>query len=324
MVVKLDARVPLVWRDPFSLQLGVEPARVVLRDVSLFDERMIAALSVGVSRSGLSMIAKASGSDEEDVVRLLAALTPVLEPAPIPTFPPRISIVGTGPTVERIAAVIAESGARVEVHRTASAESSEIGGCDLGIAVGHYVLDPELYGFWLRRDIPHLPVLFGDDSVTIGPLVEPGRSACLYCVEHYRRDTDERWSAIASQLWGKRSAAETPLASREAAAIAGRIALRRLDTGAASTGLPAAAASVRLTASTGELVRREWMPHPDCGCVELPAPAGLAVPRTARQTARQKSPRVSAVRKGSGSPVAAVGSSGPRPPTTAAADDEPA
>ena len=75
-----------------------------------------------------------------------------------------------GPTVERIATRSLSAGVRVAVGASTPPTTT----CDLGIAVGHYVLDPESYGFWLRRDLPHLPVVFGDDSVTIGPLVEPG------------------------------------------------------------------------------------------------------------------------------------------------------
>ena len=148
--------------------------------------------------------------------------------------------------------------------------------CDLGIAVGHYVLDPESYGFWLRRDLPHLPIVFGDDSVAVGPLVEPGSTACLYCLEHYRRDADASWSAIASQLWGRQSAAETHMTSIDVTARVSRLVLRRLGGNPAST-----ATSLHIEVATGETTRRVWLPHPDCGCVQLPN--GLSRPGEDRQ-----------------------------------------
>ena len=327
MVLKLDSRVPLVWRDPFSLQLGIEPSRVILREVSTADQRMIHALSAGISRSGLAMIARSSGAAERDVEHLLERLAPVLlpdsalpdpllpspllsdsatsaptqsgamefgatlatqtrptQPRPAqkraaqplpprtrPTQPPIVAIAGHGRTVEQIASTLAEAGIRVTVSAAPSDDP-----CDLGIAVGHYVLDPVAYGFWLRRDLPHLPVIFGDGDATVGPLVEPGSTPCLYCLEHYRRDLDASWSAIASQLWGRRSAAETPLVSGEVAAMVSRMAVSRLRmTGVEMTGLesggvprlgPAAGASFRIDAETGGVTRREWMPHPECGC----------------------------------------------------------
>jgi bacteriocin biosynthesis cyclodehydratase domain-containing protein len=302
MVLKLDSRVPMVWRDPFSLQLGIEPSRVVLREVSTADQRMIHALSAGISRSGLAMIARSSGAAEGDVERLLERLAPVLLPDPAlaepvqstnsaPTRPtqmtlvrpPIVAIAGHGRTVEQIASTLTEAGIRVTVSATPSD-----GPCDLGVAVGHYVLDPVAYGFWLRRDLPHLPVTFGDGDATVGPLVEPGSTPCLYCLEHYRRDADASWSAIASQLWGRQSAAETALVSGEVAAMASRIVVRRLgiaDLGTAGPEHggephlePAAGASFRIEAETGSVTRREWMPHPECGCTGTfpSAAAGIA------------------------------------------------
>jgi bacteriocin biosynthesis cyclodehydratase domain-containing protein len=305
MVLKLDAAIPQVWRDPFSLQFGVDPARVVLREVSSAQERMIWALSSGVSRSGLSMIAQSAGAAEGDVVRLLDAIGPLLtDPAPAPTIP-TVAIVGAGMTVERIASGLAETGVRVEVTSSPSEDP-----CDLGIVVGHYVLDPPSYGFWLRRDIPHLPVIFGDGSVIIGPLIAPGVGPCLYCLEHHRRDADASWSAIASQLWGRRSPAETPLISREVAALASRLAMQHLESERSQLGprvarILAAATSFRLSTLTGEVTRTEWMPHPECGCITMPqTDAPVAV---------------SAIPQEIGSAAAAPRGSTPRPPRTTAA-----
>jgi bacteriocin biosynthesis cyclodehydratase domain-containing protein len=281
MVLKMDPAFAVVWRDPLSLQVGVDPARAVLREVSGAEERLISALEAGVSRSGLSMIGTANGLGEKDIDRLLDRLGAVLLQSPEPAAERRVSIVGAGPSVERIADALAISGVRVAVGASVPAENGEVG-CDLGISVGSYVLDPASYGYWLRRDLPHLSVIFGDDSVTIGPLVEPGATACLYCLEHYRRDADASWPAIASQLWGRRARSETPLTSIEVAARVARLVLRRLD-GERAT----AATSVRLDASTGEVAIRTWLPHPDCGCIGLqgerrgePGPPSAGLPGT--------------------------------------------
>jgi bacteriocin biosynthesis cyclodehydratase domain-containing protein len=282
MVLRLDGRFATVWRDPFSLQIGVDPARVVLRDVSTAQERMIAALESGVSRSGLDMIASSSGASATDVSALLRTLKLLLVADQPTSAPPRISIVGSGQTVERIATTLALAGARVSVSGSVT-ESVTEENCDLGVVVGHYVLDPESYGFWLRRDLPHLPVVFGDESVMIGPMVEPGNSPCLYCLEHHRRDSDASWSAIASQLWGRRARSETPLASTEVATRVARLVLARLESGRPAR-RTMSARSFQLAADTGEVTRREWMPHPDCGCVAVPAgfsadPPGTGSPR---------------------------------------------
>jgi bacteriocin biosynthesis cyclodehydratase domain-containing protein len=262
MVLRLDPAVPLVWRDPFSLQFGVDPARVVLRDMSSADERVIAALQAGVTPAGLQMVAKAAGVSARALEKLMESLTDLLVAPVEPSATRRVAVLGAGPTARLVAHALGELSIGVNSDETA---------CDLGVAIGHYVLDPREYGMWLRRDLPHLPIIFGDGCVNVGPLVEPGITACLYCLEHHRRDADSSWSAIASQLWGKTSAAETPLTAREVAAIATRIILRRLETGAA-LGI-ASATSIRLDVATGATTRREWMPHPECGCIELTSEA---------------------------------------------------
>ena len=268
MVLKLDGRFACVWRDPFSLQIGIDPAQLVLREISTAEERMIAALGRGVSRSGLEMIASSSEASERDVSSLLRKLKVLLLPEAPEKPTGRVSIVGSGQTVERIAAILALAGVSVSVSGSlVGAVSDEPS--DLAIVVGHYVLDPESYGFWLRRDLPHLPVVFGDDSVQIGPLVEPGNTPCLYCLEHYRRDADASWSAIASQLWGRRSSSETALVSAEVAARVTRIVVGRLESGR-QIPRSMAARSFRLAVDSGETTRRDWMPHPDCGCVAIP------------------------------------------------------
>ncbi len=286
MVLKLDGRFACVWRDPFSLQIGVDPARVVLREVSSPQERMIAALVSGVSRSGLEMIAGSSEADDQGVSGLLRTLKPLLLPDTPERTVARVSVVGSGPTVEHIAATLALAGVTVSVGSVAPEPA------DLGIVVGHYVLDPDSYGYWLRRDLPHVPVIFGDDSVQIGPIVEPGRTPCLYCLEHYRRDADASWSAIASQLWGRRAFSETPLVAAEVAARVARMVVTRLAVGRAHT-RAMTARSFRLAVESGEVTRRDWMPHPECGCIAVSADPVSADPVSADP--------VSAGRPGSGS-----------------------
>lgn len=306
MVMKLDSRVAIVWRDPFSMQFGVEPVRAILREVSTAEERMISALCSGVSRSGLDMIASSSGAGEREVASLLRRLDGVLTATPIAPPRHRVSIVGRGPTVERIADALAIAGVLVCVDEGGVGADVPDASCDLGIAVSHYVLDPESYGYWLRRDLPHLPVVFGDDSVTVGPLVEPGATACLYCLEHYRRDADASWSAIASQLWGRRAESETPLASIEVAARVVRLVLRRLDDTVKDS-----ATSVRIDVDTGEATSRTWLPHPDCGCIDLTAgPAGAATdcPRSARAIEGR---RGTGSARGSVPPTTVAGAAGP-------------
>ncbi|MCU1557788.1 MAG: hypothetical protein JWN09_1783 [Microbacteriaceae bacterium] len=260
MVLKLDPRLPLVWRTPTSLQLGVDAPPVLLDELSNAHERMIAALVAGVSRSGLDMIARAAGAGESDVDALLKSVSPALQSEKV-VGQAAITIAGSGPTADRLAEVLRQSGVRL-------VDDDEDPG--LAIVIAHYVIEPELHGYWLRRDIPHLPVVYGDTSVRIGPMIEPGRGPCLYCLTRHRTDADPAWPTIASQLWGRSSTAESSLVADEAAVLAARWVLRRRDSGP-----DVVAISVDLDVATGDTVTRRWLPHPECGCIAVDGNSAL-------------------------------------------------
>jgi len=266
MALRLDPQLPIVWRTPTSIQFGVTRPTVVLHDLDLASEKVIAALGAGISRSGLTMIARAAGASEAELDALLTQLGPVmLRERPAAHAP--VVIAGTGLLADRLAGLLAGAGVPLLLARTSAA--AEIAEAGFAIAIGHYVLDPALHGLWLRRDVPHLPVILGDASVAIGPLVDPGRTACLYCLQLHARDADPAWPAIASQLWGRRSPAETELVASEVAAIVARMVL---------SGSPASDQIV-VDAQSGEQTRQAFAVHPECGCLALQLseePAGLA------------------------------------------------
>src|SRR4051794_1844403 len=111
MILRLDPRHPVVWRTPTSLQVGIDPPLVTLKDVTELQERLIAALVVGVSEPGLTMIARGDGAVRDAVV---AALGPALETAA--TVNARtVAIVGVGPLVDALAHALGGSGVHVEV-----------------------------------------------------------------------------------------------------------------------------------------------------------------------------------------------------------------
>jgi len=264
MVLKLDPRFPLVWRTPTSLQFGVAAPVVVLREVTTADEHMVSALTMGISRPGLTMVARACGASDAAVTDLLDRLAPALETRAAATGH-TVTLVGAGPTTRRIAEALEGAGVTVRVAADARAAGSEP--CDLAIAVGHFVLAPELHGLWLRRDIPHLPVVISDTSVSVGPVVDPGAGPCLYCLHFYRTDADSAWPALSAQLWGRKSGSESALIVSEVAAVASRAALARLEAGHAAS----AHFSTEIDVDTGRATRREWLPHPECGCVGVSA-----------------------------------------------------
>ncbi len=301
MILRLDPRFPMVWRTPTSVQLGIDPPLVVLDPVTELEERVLAALAVGVGESGLTMIARGQTAVRD---ALLARLEPVLEGADPAAEPPLVAVSGLGPLSIELDAVLRASGLRVLLSPDPADLADEEP--SLAVAIGHLVLPPALHALWLRRDVPHLPIVFSDGGVTVGPVVEPGTGPCLLCLELHRRDADPAWPAIATQLLGRSGSAESRLTAAESAAVAARIVLRRLVDGPA-----ASAESVRLDAATGERTTSTWHPHPECGCRGIPPLPTLAA--------------VSPARPGNGwADAARHGPTRHRPTSSAPGDDAPA
>jgi len=119
----------------------------------------------------------------------------------------------------------------------------------------------------LKRDnIPHLAAAASEAIGVVGPLVLPGDTACLRCLDLTRAERDPAWPLILAQL--TRGGADPPACDTVlAAAVAAQAAAQAL----AFVDRPASASAV--TNGTLELVlpgwqwrRRTWEPHDRCGC----------------------------------------------------------
>jgi bacteriocin biosynthesis cyclodehydratase domain-containing protein len=136
----------------------------------------------------------------------------------------------------------------------------------------------------LGQQVPHLAAVGGADRAVVGPLVVPGRSACLRCLELHRTDRDPGWPTVSAQLGAAPSTArgESSLTELVAGLVALQVACwvdgRRTP---ASLG-----ATVTVTLPDGLTARRAWTPHPRCGCswlaASLPVPLGVGGPTTDR------------------------------------------
>jgi bacteriocin biosynthesis cyclodehydratase domain-containing protein len=139
---------------------------------------------------------------------------------------------------------------------------------DVVVMVEAHAPRPARYERLLGAAVPHLPVVVREADVLVGPLVLPGRSACVGCVDRHASDADARWPATVADL-DRRPASdvahETTLAATAAALGAGQV-LALLDGSA-----PATVGRVLEVALPEAVPRaRDVAPHPGCGCVRLP------------------------------------------------------
>ena len=316
MAPRIDPALPLVWRTPSDLQLGATSARVVLHDAGELETGLISALRHGASLDTLTTIGVGLGGSPERVRSVLAALAPAFEGSPAagpqPTDHQESSVAGSEPASARRVAIDADGdlGARlaeglralghgaVELGRGdadadpgpgAAIDGALADGVDLAVIGADWVVPPARHLRWLRRDVPHLAVVFDDAGTRVGPLVEPGAGPCLRCLELTRRDADAAWPVIAAQLAGR------PAASRDARAVieAAAIAVAVIDDRLAHDGRMLERATIRLDRArpAGLPRRHRHAAHPECGCrapggtATVPVPLGARPPATSSATA---------------------------------------
>ena len=116
----------------------------------------------------------------------------------------------------------------------------------------------------LRSGTPHLLAEVRDTVGVVGPLVLPGRSACLRCLDLTRTDRDPDWPALAVQL-ASPSRWSAPCDAVLAAAVSAQAALQVLTL--LDGGVPAAVdGSLELALPDWRWRRRSWPVHPACAC----------------------------------------------------------
>ncbi|NRQ37821.1 hypothetical protein HII36_39235 [Nonomuraea sp. NN258] len=112
--------------------------------------------------------------------------------------------------------------------------------------------------------IPHLLAAAFEGHGSVGPLVLPGETACLHCLDLTRRDHDPGWPIVTARLGGYppgEIACDSTLATLVAAAVTGH-ALAQID------GRPSI-----VTNGTVDVMpdwgwkRRSWSMHPQCRCM---------------------------------------------------------
>jgi bacteriocin biosynthesis cyclodehydratase domain-containing protein len=262
-MLHLDPAYPPVWRSPTALQFGAE-AIAVIHDVQPWQERLLAELAVGIPEHALEPVAIALGGTPQRAHGLVAQVHAALrgEDSPAPTL--RVAVrLPTGFSEDVSMAVIdtlAAAGALVEVQPERPDLPPRTPPETTVVMLSEHVADPELARALMHDDIPHLPIVFASRRVVVGPLVRPGETACLMCVEAARTDRDPFWPVVASQLNGRR----VPPVSRTLATEAALLAVRML------TGpFEAVEHSVTLRADSSRRSWRAHPPHPTCRCRSL-------------------------------------------------------
>jgi hypothetical protein len=189
----------------------------------------------------------------------------------------RIGVHGQGPLAQAVTIALRQAGIGV-VSRSAPPSSAARAGRALAADVDLHVLahgwHPDSFddAGCLALDLPHLPVAAWGARGVIGPLIVPGRTACLTCGVLHARDRDRAWPALHLQ----RAHLSVDLVAADSAliaAVAGHSVLTVcawLDSVAlARRGGPSPELEcqrVTIRSPWGSVERESFPAHPLCGC----------------------------------------------------------
>lgn len=244
---EVDPALPLLWRAPGVLQVGIDPQRAVA--VSGVSSQVVGLLR-GV------MVA----ADEADAqaVELLDAAGLLVRQRPQQRWAAAwVQVVGQGPVATSVVDCLRSSG----VGEVSTADEPTTSGPDLVLVApsqGRGLVHGEAL---LASTVVHLWAHVRDGRAVVGPLVVPGASSCLRCHDLHRTDADDAWPALA--LAWEQLPASTPGAAAVSllAAVSARQVLAWLG-----GSRPASVDATLEEQPDGRLVRMPSSVHPECGC----------------------------------------------------------
>ncbi len=261
---RLPGDIPVLWTSPDSIQLGVDPPRVTLEWVPEGAESLLYALQCGTSESGLRMLARSKGIGSDWVETLIEAVSDLGQKPTAPVTQPWTVWTDSeaGSALEILAGY-----SDFPLQRATEVSDDTMADCTGILVVADYLIHPHWLGQLARHDCPHLPIVFSDQAVTVGPLIQPGVTPCLTCLESTRRDSTPHWLEVSSQLWGKQSPLHSPHTHGVAWAMVMALILEATPH-AVTTPFPRAS----YRPDSDQIVWSAAEFHPDCTCLGLNGP----------------------------------------------------
>ena len=297
-----------LWRDRDTVQMGVDPRRAAavsgmrgaadvirLLDGSRRRDQVVAEASqrgvpAAVTERVITLLAAAGAIIDfpADTLRSLPSelrrqLTPVLAAASLAgqdadggvrllarRSATMVHVRGSGPIADLVTDLLTRSGlaAAADVEQPWRRDRQP----DLVVLIGHP--GPAEIIELQRQRLAHLAVCVSEAIGVVGPLVRPGRTACLRCLDLARAERDPAWPLILAQLPADRmdaTASDGVLATAVAAQTAAQaVAFADRSELAAAT----ADGTLELALPAWQWRRRTWRPHQACTCGSWASAAG--------------------------------------------------
>ena len=260
----------LLPRRDGTLQVGWHPdARFVLEPPAGVSASVMASVlrSMDGRRSIPEIYWSASelGVDASVLTEILAELERfgiVERRRPSPTRIAAVLVLGRGPLADAVAIGLSPGCRVARRHVTLPRDHAEF---DCVVVADSVVCAPEVARALMTYGIAHLPVRSRDGTGVVGPLVLPGHTPCLECVELTRCDYDREWPHLAAQLLGSIGSASGPTVTATAAFAAAQV-IQFTEAHAESPAPATIGHSIEVDTRAATTRRRRWTRHPLCSC----------------------------------------------------------
>lgn len=166
-----------------------------------------------------------------------------------------VAVQGDGSVAERIRSLLADA-RLATTHDSADA--------DIEVVASDWPPDRATADVAMRSGLPHLWAYVCDLVGVVGPLVEPGRSACLRCLDAARREVDPAWPTVVEAASIRRLAA--PACGPTLAAVVAALAVQQVDLWACGERPQTVEEVLEIPHGLGPVQAVPHQPHPHCGC----------------------------------------------------------
>lgn len=279
-MLRIDPAHPPLWRTATTLQFGVDAVAVVT-DPSEWQLRLVHELERGLPEHAAIPFALASGAAPGAAESFLEVVDAALlnsETTPVPVW---LQAAGDVPDAQLGVVERALTAAGCAVTTAHPFDPPGGAGADAApvVVVAHRVIPPSFGAGLMARDRAHLPLVLGPGSAEVGPLITPGRTACLACLSAERRSLDPAWPAIAAQLLGRPADDVDSSVLWEGGIVAGRMITSSVQHPTEEHGH-----SMILRAGSLHRALRAHRPHEDCRCRSLAGTVTAAAPEPPEPT----------------------------------------
>ena len=215
-----------------------------------------------ISRSGLSI---AQGLAAAGVGHLISHDEQQVLPADLgPTGYPS-QLLGR-PRIDALRSMLAASPNKAIVSTGKKLLEKQLQKIDCAVLIVQQAIAPRRYAHWVNRDVPHIAVSFDTQFASISPMIIPGQTACLFCLDAMRTKEDSNWPVLASQLIASQKKFDDAASQLFTAGVVIQKILARIDKVAGFELNEENLSGYRMNLNTGEVTEYIWPKHEACGC----------------------------------------------------------